>query len=178
MARLFAAAVVLVAVLPALASEPGQPLDCSDWVFVEPGFSCQQFVAFPCEPGDPLCEDIEWVGYPVDNESHFLELRHRSGVGDHQETSFLGRAPTASDLPLSASRPEWRTNVKRFLRTGQNPLYHNRHVLGKYDPSRSATRRNLDRVEGRRRSSRKSADDARNTGSTANGPKAARLRRG
>ena len=31
MARLFAAAVVLVVVFPALASEPGQPLDCSDW---------------------------------------------------------------------------------------------------------------------------------------------------
>ena len=34
---------VLVAVLlslPAWASNPGEPLDCDDWVFVEPGLSC------------------------------------------------------------------------------------------------------------------------------------------
>ena len=30
---------------PAFASEPGQPLDCSDWVFLEPGYSC---VLQPC----------------------------------------------------------------------------------------------------------------------------------
>ena len=42
MRRLAAAAiaVVFVAALPSLASEPGQPLDCSDWVFLEPGLSC------------------------------------------------------------------------------------------------------------------------------------------
>ena len=34
--------VILLAVptLPAWASQPGQPLDCSDWVFLEPGYSC------------------------------------------------------------------------------------------------------------------------------------------
>ena len=42
MARLFAAAVLLVAFAfsGAFASEPGQPLDCSDWVFLKPGLSC------------------------------------------------------------------------------------------------------------------------------------------
>ena len=30
-------AVAFTLAAPALASEPGQPLDCSDWVFVEPG---------------------------------------------------------------------------------------------------------------------------------------------
>ncbi len=32
--------VVVVLSLPTSASNPGEPLDCSDWVFVEPGFSC------------------------------------------------------------------------------------------------------------------------------------------
>ncbi len=33
--------VLMAACLPAFASEPGQPLDCSDWVFLEPGLSCE-----------------------------------------------------------------------------------------------------------------------------------------
>lgn len=45
MARLFVAA-VFVAVLPALASEPGQPLDCSDIVFDVPGLNCRPFLPF------------------------------------------------------------------------------------------------------------------------------------
>ncbi len=32
----------------ALASQPGQPLDCSDWVFLEPGLRCETLVPFPC----------------------------------------------------------------------------------------------------------------------------------
>ena len=42
---------IAVATLPALASEPGQPLDCSDWVFLEPGLTCDYFYA----PGHPAC---------------------------------------------------------------------------------------------------------------------------
>ncbi len=38
-------AVIVLATFPAAASEPGQPLDCSDWVFSEPGFSCSPVVA-------------------------------------------------------------------------------------------------------------------------------------
>jgi len=30
----------LFATLPAWASQPGQPLDCSDWIFNDPGYSC------------------------------------------------------------------------------------------------------------------------------------------
>lgn len=45
----------------AWASEPGQPLDCSDWVFLEPGLSCRTVIPWPCAPlgaldqVDPLC---------------------------------------------------------------------------------------------------------------------------
>ena len=38
------------ACLPATASDPGQPLDCSDWVFLEPGLSCSVVRAAPCGP--------------------------------------------------------------------------------------------------------------------------------
>lgn len=31
--------------LPALASQPGHPLDCTDWVISEPGHSCVMFAA-------------------------------------------------------------------------------------------------------------------------------------
>ena len=31
---------LLALVAPVLASNPGEPLDCSDWVFLEPGISC------------------------------------------------------------------------------------------------------------------------------------------
>ena len=32
--------VVVLLSVPVLASDPGEPLDCSDWVFLEPGLSC------------------------------------------------------------------------------------------------------------------------------------------
>ena len=36
---------VVACVLPAWASEPGQPLDCSDMVFTEPGLTCTVVVS-------------------------------------------------------------------------------------------------------------------------------------
>ena len=39
--------------IPSWASEPGQPLDCGDWVILEPGYSCTNF-ARPCE-GSNAC---------------------------------------------------------------------------------------------------------------------------
>ncbi len=37
------ALLLALAAAPALASQPGQPLDCSDWVFFRPGLSCEEF---------------------------------------------------------------------------------------------------------------------------------------
>ncbi|MHC4089481.1 MAG: hypothetical protein ACYSVY_04240 [Planctomycetota bacterium] len=36
--------VVPLLLLPVWASEPGEPLDCSDWVFLEPGLSCSVLI--------------------------------------------------------------------------------------------------------------------------------------
>lgn len=41
----------VVCVLPLWASEPGQPLDCSDMVFLKPGLSCTPWVPYPCFGG-------------------------------------------------------------------------------------------------------------------------------
>lgn len=51
---------LLAVALAAQASQPGQPLDCSDWVFNDPGLYCTMFVAigqFPLPgPGLPPSE--------------------------------------------------------------------------------------------------------------------------
>ncbi len=44
----FVSLLALLAVSPALASEPGKPLDCADWVITEPGIECSIVVAHPC----------------------------------------------------------------------------------------------------------------------------------
>ena len=49
MRLLLSAIVVIVCTGLLLASEPGEPLGCSDWVFLEPGLSCSTEIAFPCE---------------------------------------------------------------------------------------------------------------------------------
>ena len=43
--RLLAAASLLLLFAPAWASNPGEPLDCSDWVMLEPGFVCTNATA-------------------------------------------------------------------------------------------------------------------------------------
>lgn len=49
MPRVLAVLAFLVPYLaPVTASEPGQPLDCSDWVFLEPGHSCMAWAPYGC----------------------------------------------------------------------------------------------------------------------------------
>lgn len=43
MKRTLLALLTVALVVPAVASEPGQPLDCSDWVFLQSGYSCSVF---------------------------------------------------------------------------------------------------------------------------------------
>ena len=57
----------------ALASQPGQPMDCSDFVPVTPGFTCENFCAPPCpdavasawSPGSPT----------LTNEGEIIQIR-------------------------------------------------------------------------------------------------------
>ena len=64
----------LTVLMPAIASQPGQPLDCSDWVFLEPGLSCQVVIPPPC--GDwsnfePRCV-VSHDGRALDNQGRIL----------------------------------------------------------------------------------------------------------
>lgn len=75
MARLFAAAVILVAV-PVLASEPGQPLDCSDWVFLVPGLHCEYASPWPCQDALPTSECVvSTASHAISNDSYQLAVR-------------------------------------------------------------------------------------------------------
>ncbi len=77
MARLFAAAVVIFAFLPALASEPGQPLDCSDWVFLQSGYTCHMILG----SGSPPIEMPRGAGSQFDNQGRLFRVTVRP-VGD------------------------------------------------------------------------------------------------
>ena len=55
--------------LPAAGSNPGEPLDCSDWVFLEPGLSCATLSTFPCNEAE--CHP-EGMTRQVDNEGRLL----------------------------------------------------------------------------------------------------------
>jgi hypothetical protein len=47
MRQLSAVCMLALFALPAAASQPGQPLDCSDWVFLEPGLTCSDYNPYP-----------------------------------------------------------------------------------------------------------------------------------
>jgi len=72
---LITAAALLLA--SAWASEPGQPLDCSDWVFMKPGFSCVPLIARGRCPQDTVpVRNPCYAGNAsaVDNESNLITL--------------------------------------------------------------------------------------------------------
>ena len=46
--QLVALLIAVVVISPALASQPGQPIDCADWVFHRAGLSCSEVGAYPC----------------------------------------------------------------------------------------------------------------------------------
>ena len=43
--RLSVFTILLIITVSASASEPGDPIDCSDWVFDLPGLSCSEFIS-------------------------------------------------------------------------------------------------------------------------------------
>ena len=59
--------------LPAIASEPGEPLDCSDWVFLEPGLSCAPVSGILSD--DSGFHRGKGQSAVVDNEGGLLTLR-------------------------------------------------------------------------------------------------------
>ena len=61
--------------IPSWASNPGEPLDCSDWVFLEPGLACAPWgEPFPCGSG-PCTQEAWAMGPAFDNEGRVIAIR-------------------------------------------------------------------------------------------------------
>lgn len=73
---LVATLLVLVASSIAVASEPGQPLDCSDMVILQPGLSCTTVI----QPGSELCAPIEGVVNNWCQDGNAKETDNRGGM--------------------------------------------------------------------------------------------------
>lgn len=87
-------------ILPAGASEPGQPLDCSDWVILAPGLSCE--IAIPPSCGDTSNLDGRCVvaldDRAVDNLGNILRIR-RVFAGAFCDADWLWRTEIRSSGP-------------------------------------------------------------------------------
>lgn len=105
----------------AWASQPGQPLDCSDWVFTHPGLRCTAVIPFPCgDPGnpDPNC----YYGLPrqIDNDGGVLRVRSRWLSGG----AACARNQSLNRLEIVQFRGG-QTEVLAYVddRCGPNPMY-------------------------------------------------------
>lgn len=72
--RILCVLFVMLFALAVMASRPGQPLDCADWQFFEPGFSCVD-IQRPCTGSSAEC-DFQNIAV-VDNEGN--QVVHRNG---------------------------------------------------------------------------------------------------
>ena len=89
---------VVLLSLPTLASNPGEPLDCSDWVFLEPGFSCREIAPFPCDKA--VCE-VGGMNFAVDNEGAILMLRWDQTASPPCGSEAAGRLELVASNDLS-----------------------------------------------------------------------------
>jgi len=73
MRRLIGILLFAAGLVPIHASDPGDPLDCSDWVLLEPGLSCVALIPYPCEesPWCPISSDVT----TTDNHGRFFQTR-------------------------------------------------------------------------------------------------------
>lgn len=87
------AAVILTTILiscPAWASNPGEPLDCSDWVFLEPGLSCSVYAPVgSLGSGHPLLR--KGGNLVVDNSGVLYSLRINRACVNWLQYDVLGR---------------------------------------------------------------------------------------
>ncbi len=72
---------IVVYATPISASDPGQPLDCSDWVFLEPGLTCSPWVSFPCDDTqNPFCGNSGVPLWAFDNAERVYQTRDALSV--------------------------------------------------------------------------------------------------
>jgi hypothetical protein len=96
---------VAIACSCAFASEPGQPLDCSDWIITEPGISCGVAI-----PPDCASESACIRGVPIvsDNVGRLLYIRGGVPIGNCgpevlYRTAIVARSTSAPGETLIAT---------------------------------------------------------------------------
>ena len=102
---LIVAAILLC--LPVQASDPGEPLDCSDWVILEPGISCSTIIPYPCPLPSPQCYTSSQTN--IDNEGTAFYIDETllgdgasSGCGHNIYRRGLSRITPQGDITLIA----------------------------------------------------------------------------
>ena len=98
---------LLLFVAPVLASNPGEPLDCSDWVILEPGISCSTIIPYPCPLPSPQCYTSSQTN--IDNEGTAFYIAQTvlgdgasSGCGHSIFRRELSRITPQGDITLIA----------------------------------------------------------------------------
>ncbi len=95
--------VLMLSMIPAFASDPGQPLDCSDWVFLEPGLSCGRL-----NSESPGGAEIE-----VDNDGRVLAVQKNGGA----DTTLCPGLSVPSGIRLVYSKSDGNLETIAYLRS-------------------------------------------------------------
>ncbi len=94
------------------ASNPGQPLDCSDWVFLDPGLACVPLIAANCSSdfcGSPGGPDEPGSSRAADNEGNLYLVRRVLTGASCDQNQISGR------VELVRLDPAGQEHVAAFL---------------------------------------------------------------
>ena len=110
---------LLLCVVPAWATDPGELQDCSDWMQLQPGYTCTTFVAPPCN-STPVCEK-SGTTQVVDTNGRLLFVRDVPLAGLCWPNDSASRAEIVahdgnSEIVLGtfSDRCDGRTHIDRF----------------------------------------------------------------
>jgi hypothetical protein len=78
--------------VPAWGSNPGEPLDCSDWVSLNPELSCSDKVPYPCtfDPENGVCLVNSFPTVALDNTGVFYRIRQIPAVDEFGDPLMCG----------------------------------------------------------------------------------------
>ena len=117
---------VVACLVPTWASEPGEPLDCSDWVSVEPGYTCVEWMP-DANSDSPTRPWLDWRGSDklVDNEGRLLrvvKIGARTEVQwfDGQQEGAIGYFQDRTFPVVDSIKPETPYSIPRALRFDQS----------------------------------------------------------